>query len=59
MKKIAELTDKDLLGQLGEAHSAPRYKTNQINLYQDRHLHPFAFMFRANYCVGSGQQDRY
>ena len=30
MKKIAELTDKDLLGQLGEAHSAPRYKVRAI-----------------------------
>ena len=30
MKKIAELTDKDLLSQLGEAHSAPRYKVRAI-----------------------------
>ena len=30
MKKIAELTDMNLLGQLGEAHSAPRYKVRAI-----------------------------
>ena len=30
MKKIAELTDKDLLGFAGEAHSAPRYKVRAI-----------------------------
>lgn len=30
MKKIVELRDKDLLGQLGEAHSAPRYKVRAI-----------------------------
>lgn len=30
MKKIAELTDKNLLGQIGEAHSAPRYKVRAI-----------------------------
>ena len=30
MKKIAELTDKNLLGQLGEAHSEPRYKVRAI-----------------------------
>ena len=30
MQKIAELTDKSLLGQLGEAHSAPRYKVRAI-----------------------------
>ncbi len=30
MKKIAELTDENLLGQMGEAHSAPRYKVRAI-----------------------------
>ncbi len=30
MKKIAELTDMNLLGQMGEAHSAPRYKVRAI-----------------------------
>ena len=30
MKKIAKLTDKDLLGQLGEARSTPRYKVRAI-----------------------------
>ena len=30
MKKIAELTDEKLLGQMGETHSAPRYKVRAI-----------------------------
>ncbi len=30
MKKIAELTDKDLLGLAGEAHSVPKYKVRAI-----------------------------
>ena len=35
MKKIAELTDKNLLGLAGEAHSAPRYKVRAVlhNVY--------------------------
>ena len=30
MKKIADLTDMNLFGQMGEANSAPRYKVRVI-----------------------------